>query len=1636
MALAQQGRARGQCRAPAAPPRQRARGARPRRGRVQAHAAAGSGDAPSVLGEAATALLQRLAAGGDAGVAADSAAAAPRAAGAALQPHFGARAAGELLDAARAAAGGVAPPALPQLPALPHVDLPAAPQLPALPRVELPAAPQLPALPRVELPGSLAEGEALLAGAAAAAGDAFGGLAALPGEAQQRLALAAAQLQALAEGAAGAGLASGAEPHWGTRAAAAWLQELAAALGAALQGAAAALSLQLPAAAAALGAALAAAAGGLQAQADAAGAGAAGLQAQLVALAAAAAALPESGAGGYDFATLAALAAAVLAAVAASVPAEGALPTGDARDGLSHEYDPDAVAAYFAARPVQVAARAAQLAAEVAGFGAALAADAATGRLQVRRGAEGRGRDAAAGGAAAGSAAPRCADPRRPPAPAGQRARARGAAARRHRAARPAYVKVAQALSTRVDLLSPEYYRQVQLLQDRVPPFPCDQAREAMAAAFGRPVNEVFATLSPAPVAAASLGQVYKGVLRGSGAEVAVKVQRPGVLEAVCLDLLLMRRVAAALSALPEVNTDWAALIDNWAVRFLHEMDYTREQANGSLFAAQMAAAGVTGVVTADVVPDLSNDVVLTTEWVDGEKLSESRASDVRELCSTLLSAYLIQLLDTGLLHADPHPGNLIRTRDGKICVLDFGLMTEVTPEQRIALVEYIAHLSTQDWDNVARDLQTLGFIPADAGDPVALGMAEPLGRILVQLSGGGGAAKVNIDAVMGEVEALGSKYPISIPPFFALILRAFSVIEGIALAVDPDYSIVQECLPYLARRLLSDDNPRVRQALRDVLYGGRARLDVDRLIRLSDAFSSYTTDGLAGDGAAAAGAPAPAAAGAALAPARAAAAGAGGASEPLLSPAARDALLVVFSRRGSYVQELLVEELVAAADALSREALSGTLRAVLGSAPVAVALSSVEALGPLRPVLLPLTTPLELLSRLAPAVALTPEDEEALGVVRSVFALLQRAQAAAAAPGAYRAVGAADAGNAAAGMVFSTTAAPPPGGGPSGAALDARAAVAAAADAAASAAGAAAELRPLLPELLPGLAHTGELFLRAFTGRVAARLVKSLSLADAAVEAERERELAMAALGFLSGAAPPAAARGGAVLPAAGVFSTVAAAAAAPPAPPGALGFGGAGGLGAPLGGGLSAGQVITGLAAAPLLAGLALLSELQRRQRRSYVSAPAAASSGTMAAPACRHDWHQTVTRHADALSTGVGVLGAGAYGTALAIHCTRAGHATRLWARSAEVADEINSRRTNSRRLPGQPCPPGLTASTDLAAVVAASQLVLLVVPASHIASTVRACVPHLQPDAALVCCAKGITPDSLQTMDEVLDSCVPPAQRRQLAFLSGPSFAAEVAEGKPTGLTIAARDEGVARRVQHWLSAGNLRCYRTTDVVGLELGGALKNVIAIGCGMCDGKGYGANGRAMIITRGLHEMTRLAAAKGAHPLTLSGLGGIGDLVLTCARRRAGAGGALALRAARCAADAAALPLAPPLARRCTGEASRNRTLGYRLGCGEAMEAVVESMHGAVAEGVPTARAAKLLADKLGVRCPIIQGLYRILFEGADIDETVTHLLCLPLTAELDAAQLSFEPAEDGAPVGPEDEAARRQPALAGAP
>jgi aarF domain-containing kinase len=1012
------------------------------------------------------------------------------------------------------------------------------------------------------------------------------------------------------------------------------------------------------------------------------------LSARLASLLAAAAhardallALPETGWAGHDFATLCAAALAACAACALVRPPAAGSPSAaaagsDLADGysspayaprpllgnggadagaaaaarsvnaepkLGYSYDPELVRAYFARRPLQTARRAAEVAAEAGSLAAALLRDRATGRLEAN--------------------AP---------------LRARQAREAIERLG-PAFVKVAQAFSTRVDLLPPDYYREIQKLQDRVPPFPCEEARAAMAEAWGggtgaaavaaaaasssaandrgggggassssssssssfdplaaaeqearferratpeqrraraaAAVDAVCARLGSKPVAAASLGQVYRATLSAAygGGEVAIKVQRPGVLEGVCLDLLLVRRAAAWITLWRDGDlpawvpggggaepagaaaaaggadgwgraaggsgrrTDWAALVDGWASRFLREMDYTLEAGNARRAALQLAERGVTGVVVPEPVEALTTKQVLVLRWVDGERLAPAPAAassssssssssppsaaarlalaaDTRALCATLLNVYLTQLLETGELHADPHVGNLLRLGDGRVAILDWGLTQSVTPRQRAALLSYVAHLTAQDWPNVARDLQALGFIPEDAGDPAEMGLVEPLGRVLAQLSGGGGAAKVNVDAVLGELEGLGKDYPFRVPPFFALVLRAFSLIEGVALAADPDYSIVQECLPYVARRLLTgsgvaalgsadpadraaaaqaerevaaraaaleaaarsggerfapgealalaeaelrEEDAVVRRALRNVLCGGGARVDPDRLATLAEAFGSFTMAGASAT-AGPAGAGGPASRAASSSSSSSSSALFGGRPQPgeALPPAVKDALVLAFSSRGTPLQDLLADELAAAADALSRDALGGALRVALGSPPALAAASALQAVpAGVRRALLPAPTPLELLARLQPAVALSEQDREALRTARGVLDLLQRAAAA-------------TSGDAAAGGGGSAFRRPP--------------SPAEAADALATAGRVAAELRPLAPGIAPGVTYVAERVARALAARVSTRAREAWGGGDAlAAEAAREREAAMAALGFVASDAP-----------------------------------------------------------------------------------------------------------------------------------------------------------------------------------------------------------------------------------------------------------------------------------------------------------------------------------------------------------------------------------------------------------------------------------------------------------------------------------------------------------------------------------
>ncbi|CAG9463928.1 unnamed protein product [Pedinophyceae sp. YPF-701] len=538
----------------------------------------------------------------------------------------------------------------------------------------------------------------------------------------------------------------------------------------------------------------------------------------------------------------------------------------------------------------------------------------------------------------------------------------------------PTYVKLAQLMSTRVDMIAKPYLEEFTKLQDRVRPFSTGEAREILTEELGRPPEEVFQCLSERPVAAASIGQVYRGILREEfgGGEVAVKVQRPDIIENSSLDLYVIRRLFLVLDRLPAVSADLVALLDEWSERFFFEMDYTHEAENSMRFQADMK--GLEGVTVADVYPELSTRRALVTSWVYGEKLSESDAGDVKALATTMLNCYLIQLLETGFLHADPHPGNLIRTPDGKICVLDFGLMAEVPAEQRAGLVNFIAHLISRDWDAVTRDLSTLGFIPEGAPDPKEAGLTDMLSYVFGQLVDGGGAGKsLSISQLMTEMEGVADNYPIQIPPYFALVFRAFGVLEGVALRVDPQYSIVQECSPYISRRLLTDPSEESRMLLRQLIYSESGRMDLRKLETMAQGMKRFSTAPVA------ARTDAPDAAPRLAEP------------KPALDPAVKDALRMIFSEEGAHVQELLVDELVASVDALSREAMGELVRIVVGSAGVTTALNEMEAFGPMTPIMVrPMGISLEMMAAAAPSVELTQEDEEALSNVYTVWELLR----------------------------------------------------------------------------------------------------------------------------------------------------------------------------------------------------------------------------------------------------------------------------------------------------------------------------------------------------------------------------------------------------------------------------------------------------------------------------------------------------------------------------------------------------------------------------------------------------------------------------------------------------------------------
>ena len=625
----------------------------------------------------------------------------------------------------------------------------------------------------------------------------------------------------------------------------------------------------------------------------------------------------------------------------------------------------------------------------------------------------------------------------------------------------PTFIKVGQALSTRTDLLPTDkayYATGLSELQDAVEPsFDSKEALEIIQNELGiKNIDDVFEYLSDEPVASASIGQVYKGKLRKNGMEVAVKVQRPNVLENVALDLYVMRSVLVPLwnkfinsrekkkknqqsqskedddMSIKKSNTDSIALVDAWGEGFVNELDYRAEAEATKEFTKAMEKCGLGSVVFApQVIDELSSTHVLTTKWVDGERLSNSDEDDVPRLCGVALNAYLTMLLDTGTLHCDPHPGNLLRTPDGKLCILDWGMILDVPNDLQLSLLEFIADLNAENYEDVPEDLVKLKFVPEDKIDDLRKsGMTVGIAKMLTLASEGGGPkgamkrmveqnkekyaeALKDFDDLDGEeatklrqklfredwdramaedamsweggdspsapstgmtaatsttvdlttkIESLRQQNTdvFAIPDYFVYMSRAFATLEGIGLSSSDNYSILQECYPYLAKRLLSDDSPRARKALRTLLYGKNGKeLDLTKLQELSGALESYTTSTSSVES-----------------------------GRSVETNEGRDAAIdqvasVVLSEDSNYVQELLLRETAVALDATLRDAVNSPLEPIFRNIPTTIGIDGGASSTAPPAIFRPFTLPFDLAKASLELQSIDAVDERRLENVR-----------------------------------------------------------------------------------------------------------------------------------------------------------------------------------------------------------------------------------------------------------------------------------------------------------------------------------------------------------------------------------------------------------------------------------------------------------------------------------------------------------------------------------------------------------------------------------------------------------------------------------------------------------------------------
>lgn len=398
----------------------------------------------------------------------------------------------------------------------------------------------------------------------------------------------------------------------------------------------------------------------------------------------------------------------------------------------------------------------------------------------------------------------------------------------------PSFIKVGQALSARPDLLPKPYLNALSQLQDRLPSFPTPVARALIEEELGKPVEDIFSEISEHPVAAASLGQVFRAVLRSTGEEVAVKVQRPGISEGIAIDMVLLRKLMTSVdNNISVISQPLVPFVDEFAGRLFAELDYEQEGKNAERFAKLYSH--VPRVRVPEIKWEATSRRVLTMEWIDGVKLTNQEAMasaglDVVDFVTVGVECTLRQLLEAGFFHADPHPGNLLAMRSGELCYLDFGMMSEAPSAARYGLISHVVHLVNRDYSAMCRDYYVLDFMdPSVDTSPIAPALANFFDDVLRDST----VSKLNFRTLVDGLGGVLFSYPFRVPAYYALILRSLTVLEGLAINADPNYKLLAAAYPYMAKRLLTDPAPQLRASFEELILQDDGRLRWSRLENL-----------------------------------------------------------------------------------------------------------------------------------------------------------------------------------------------------------------------------------------------------------------------------------------------------------------------------------------------------------------------------------------------------------------------------------------------------------------------------------------------------------------------------------------------------------------------------------------------------------------------------------------------------------------------------------------------------------------------------------------------------------------------------------------------------------------------------------